>query len=281
MAQGVVLYRMLTGRLPCPPTQFLPFAEQVARGWFRSPSRVNPAVPPQLDRLVGWLMDVNPLKRPPAEAALRRHGELIAQWATIGAHSAGNIPGPEAVQTSPENPEPIRGSGPAIAPEDPVNPRAHPLFDSVVNGPAAWSRPGDGQGRPSPVGLASGAGRSEVRDQESAQAESETSVANAVVFIVLLFLGIMFWKWRDPSSPATATKPPAKNPVLTAVSPPLPRPSEPRVVELPARLDQSSDKFEGQSAWWGTSRPPKPRRSNWWPRPDPDTPGQRGARSGS
>src|SRR5580693_8882619 len=107
---------MLTGRLPYSATQFVPFAEQVVTGWFRSPSRVNPAVPPQLDRLVGWLMSVDPLKRPPAQAALRRHGELIAQLETVQAPRRETFPAPKPTGLAPENPESRPGPASAIAP---------------------------------------------------------------------------------------------------------------------------------------------------------------------
>ena len=62
-ALGIVLYEALTGACPFMADELLTLALMHVRGAVRPPSLLNPAIPPALDRLIGWALAKNPAER--------------------------------------------------------------------------------------------------------------------------------------------------------------------------------------------------------------------------
>jgi serine/threonine-protein kinase len=74
-AFGVLLYELLTGRLPFPTTEdegTATLLERIQRGRFASPRSIRPGTPRPLCRLIRSCLRARPARRPPSAAHLRR-----------------------------------------------------------------------------------------------------------------------------------------------------------------------------------------------------------------
>jgi serine/threonine-protein kinase len=63
-AIGVVLYEMLTGRVPFDAESAVTIALKHVAEWPAAPTAVNPRVPPELEQVVLWSLNKNPADRP-------------------------------------------------------------------------------------------------------------------------------------------------------------------------------------------------------------------------
>ncbi|TCJ15595.1 serine/threonine-protein kinase [Rubrobacter taiwanensis] len=95
---GVVLYEMLTGRVPFEAETPVALAVKHASEPPRPPREVNPAIPPELDAIVRRLLAKDPEERYPSAAALIRDLELFlsglsGEATRIMAPAAGGRPG--------------------------------------------------------------------------------------------------------------------------------------------------------------------------------------------
>jgi serine/threonine protein kinase len=120
---GVMLYEMLTGRLPFPSATLLEYARALISSQVEPPSRHRPDLPPWLDELVLRLLRIEPERRfqSGAEVAvvLRRHLAATLEPAAIPPA----LPGPPpvaAAEAAPGTPE--------------IEPRA------AAPAPSGWSR---------------------------------------------------------------------------------------------------------------------------------------------
>jgi eukaryotic-like serine/threonine-protein kinase len=128
---GVVLYELLTGRVPfdaeSPVTIALKHVSQAPT----PPTHVNPQVPPELEHVVLWALNKDPSDRPQdadqfitalehAKAALLAGGRgqrtaSMAALAAVGAYSAASaVPAAAAVESAPAPVVSEDGHGPAV-----------------------------------------------------------------------------------------------------------------------------------------------------------------------
>ncbi|MBV9050008.1 MAG: Stk1 family PASTA domain-containing Ser/Thr kinase, partial [Solirubrobacterales bacterium] len=121
---GVVLYELLTGRVPFDAEAAVTIALKHVSESPRPPSSLNPSVPPELEQVVLWALNKNPADRPTdadqfvavleqARAAIiaRQRGQRttsFAALAAVGAPAAGVVAGAMAASPAAE----------AAAPED-------------------------------------------------------------------------------------------------------------------------------------------------------------------
>jgi serine/threonine-protein kinase len=78
-ALGVLLYQMVTGRLPFEPPTLQQFYEQIKKGSYPAAAKLNPSVTPALDALIAHCLKKNPAERPQdADELLRELQHLTA-----------------------------------------------------------------------------------------------------------------------------------------------------------------------------------------------------------
>jgi serine/threonine-protein kinase len=123
---GVVLYELLTGRVPFDADSAVTIALKHVSEAPVPPSQINPQVPPELEQVVLWALNKDPVHRPADDdqfiTALEQakqailsgtRGQRTASFAAVGGAPAGLPPPPP---TRPVPPEP----GPAAFVEAPV-----------------------------------------------------------------------------------------------------------------------------------------------------------------
>jgi eukaryotic-like serine/threonine-protein kinase len=69
-ALGVLLYQMITGRLPFEPDTLEKLYEQIKKARYIAPSSLNPAVAPELETLIAHCLQKKPTERPTSAAEL-------------------------------------------------------------------------------------------------------------------------------------------------------------------------------------------------------------------
>ena len=88
---GVVLYEMLTGRVPFDAESAVTIALKHVSEAPIPPSRINPRVPPELDQTVMWVLNKNPSDRP-ADAdqliTVLEHCRMAIEAGSAGQHTA-------------------------------------------------------------------------------------------------------------------------------------------------------------------------------------------------
>jgi beta-lactam-binding protein with PASTA domain/predicted Ser/Thr protein kinase len=135
---GVVLYEMLTGRVPFDGEAAVTIALKHVSEAPIPPSQINPTIPPELEQTVLWVLNKNAADRPQnadeliavleqcrATIAARGSGQNTASMAAVG---AGAVLGPGAALADlPVYPDPVtNGSGelgPPVLEEDPAGRR--------------------------------------------------------------------------------------------------------------------------------------------------------------
>jgi serine/threonine-protein kinase len=123
-AIGVVLYEMLTGRVPFDAEQAVTIAIKHVSEAPTAPTAINPQIPPELEQVVMWAMNKNPADRPHdadqfitalehAKAAIvsgeagQRTAAMAAVSALAGAGAGAAAPPPTAVAGAPPAPVPV------------------------------------------------------------------------------------------------------------------------------------------------------------------------------
>ncbi|MGE0553842.1 MAG: protein kinase [Gemmatimonadales bacterium] len=76
-ALGVILYEMVTGRLPFAARDPVELIGQVTRGRYFAASTLNPAVPTAVDKIIASCLEAEPKNRVASAAALRRMIESV------------------------------------------------------------------------------------------------------------------------------------------------------------------------------------------------------------
>ncbi len=84
---GVILYEMLTARVPFDAEAAVTIAIKHVSEAPVAPSQINPAVPPELERVVMWTLNKNPADRPPDADALIAALETVKTTMGAGAPS--------------------------------------------------------------------------------------------------------------------------------------------------------------------------------------------------
>jgi eukaryotic-like serine/threonine-protein kinase len=69
-ALGVLLYQMITGRMPFEPDTLEKLYEQIKKARYLAPSSLNPAISPELETLIAHCLKKKPPERPASAAAL-------------------------------------------------------------------------------------------------------------------------------------------------------------------------------------------------------------------
>lgn len=87
-ALGVLLYQMVTGRMPFEPDTLDKLYEQIKKAHYLAPSNLNPAVLPELEALIAHCLKKKPVERPASAA------ELLLEVQRLTAPSALAIPQP-------------------------------------------------------------------------------------------------------------------------------------------------------------------------------------------
>jgi beta-lactam-binding protein with PASTA domain len=145
---GVVLYEMLTGRVPFDAESAVTIALKHVSEPPVPPSRVNPNVPPELEQIVLWALNKDPVHRPADDdqliAALEQAKQLIvsgtrgqrtASFAAVGAVPAVLPPEPPARAAAPEAAPVAAVVGPSPEPVPPSDPGRPP---DAGGGGRAW-----------------------------------------------------------------------------------------------------------------------------------------------
>jgi len=110
---GVVLYEMLTGRLPFEADSTVGVVMKIMGGAPESVDRVNPRVPPVLAGIVERAMAADPAARYPDAAALAEALDSFARWANQATGSLPAVPDRAAALAPPI---PVGAGVPATAP---------------------------------------------------------------------------------------------------------------------------------------------------------------------
>jgi eukaryotic-like serine/threonine-protein kinase len=126
-AIGVVLYEMLTGRVPFDAEQAVTIALKHVSEAPTAPTTINPRIPPELEQVVMWAMNKNPADRPHdadqfitalehAKAAIAsgEAGQRTAAMAAVSALAGAGAAGAAAPATA------LTGAPPAPAPLPPL-----------------------------------------------------------------------------------------------------------------------------------------------------------------
>jgi beta-lactam-binding protein with PASTA domain/predicted Ser/Thr protein kinase len=123
-AIGVVLYEMLTGRVPFDAEQAVTIAIKHVSEAPTAPTAINPQIPPELEQVVMWAMNKNPADRPHdadqfitalehAKAAIvsgeagQRTAAMAAVSALAGAGAGAATAPPTAIAGAPPAPVPV------------------------------------------------------------------------------------------------------------------------------------------------------------------------------
>ncbi len=97
---GVILYEMLTGRVPFEAESAVTIAIKHVSEAPVPPSQINPAVPPELEQVVLWTLNKNPADRPADAdaliAALEAAREVIARLSPAGSGRRASWSSPSA-----------------------------------------------------------------------------------------------------------------------------------------------------------------------------------------
>jgi len=92
-AIGVILYELLTGRLPFEADTAVAIAVKHVSETPPPPSALNAAIPPELDRVVLWALEKDPVRRPPdADALLAALEEVRAGLGAGATHTTAFVP---------------------------------------------------------------------------------------------------------------------------------------------------------------------------------------------
>jgi len=132
---AVVLYEMLTGRVPFDAESAVTIALKHVSEAPPPPSAINPRVPPELEQVVMWALNKNPVDRPAnadqfinaleqAKAAIQsgEGGQRTASIAALAGVAAGRYAAASAVTPPPRAPRPTAfdgDNGAAVIYEDP------------------------------------------------------------------------------------------------------------------------------------------------------------------
>jgi len=103
-AIGVILYELLTGRLPFEADTAVAIAVKHVSETPPPPSALNAAIPPELDRVVLWALEKDPVRRPPdADALLAALEEVRAGLGAGATHTTAFVPvAPPAAEPPPD-----------------------------------------------------------------------------------------------------------------------------------------------------------------------------------
>jgi beta-lactam-binding protein with PASTA domain/predicted Ser/Thr protein kinase len=133
---GVVLYEMLTGRVPFDAESAVTIALKHVSEAPAAPTRVNGGIPPELEQVVMWALNKNPADRPQdaaqfisvleqvkASILAGQRGQRTSSMAAVAAVGAYQTAAtaPAAVAAAPVA-EPVLGNGAAVLDEEPLAP---------------------------------------------------------------------------------------------------------------------------------------------------------------
>ena len=85
-ALGVLLYQMVTGRLPFEAQTLTQFYEQIRKCHYPAAAQLNQAVPRALDELIAQCLKKNPAERPPDASALLRAVQRLTEQTNSASH---------------------------------------------------------------------------------------------------------------------------------------------------------------------------------------------------
>ena len=130
---GVVLYELLTGRVPFDAEAAVTIALKHVSEAPTPPSVINPAVPPDLERVVLWTLDKDPARRP-ADA-----DQLIAALEDVRSEIVSGAKGQRTAELT------ALGVGAVFAEAPPTAAYANPAADPAVV-PVPWESPAAADG---------------------------------------------------------------------------------------------------------------------------------------